>query len=88
MNETQVVHDEVRAVGRMTVSTVGSDRVVFQLDADRLVRLVVRHDEAGRPCPLVTGVACSETLAHDLLAGYQWFGLEWLWVAMLDAMAG
>lgn len=86
---TEVVHDEVRAGGRMVVSMLGDDRVIFTLIAqDRSVRLVVRHGDSGARFPMVTGVACAEGLAHDLLAGYEWFGFDWLWLAMSDALPG
>lgn len=86
---TEVVHDEVRADARMVVSMLGDDRVIFTLTAqDRMVRLVVRHGDRGQRFPMVTGVACLESLAHDLLAGYEWFGFDWLWLAMSDALPG
>jgi hypothetical protein len=35
---------------------------------------------------MVTGVRCTEVLAGDLLAGYEWFGLDWLWLALADVL--
>lgn len=89
--ESAVVFTELRADGvQAAVQVTPSDRVVFTVadPSGRVLGLVVRFGFDGGPEPMVswfTGASIREgspTLAHDLLAGYGWFGREWLFDAM------
>jgi hypothetical protein len=91
----ETVFREVRADGaKAQVSVTSTGRTVFSVTSPAgRVALVVRFDGEGGPAPMVTGWSDdagrglgSESLAADLLAGYGWWGREWLFDALADAL--